>query len=221
MKIGVVGSGMVGGAAAFAAVMTGAASEIILIDVLSLERCSRAVARTTVVGLIVLAIAGFETMIRRWFENLLLGSRWLLAGLFIVLSISLLALLARSVETLYVVGLTVISGSEEILIVEILKLIDLTLTGFLVVILIVSGFVNFLGRIDLTNHPLPAWMMHIGFSGSKLWLLTSVIARIGLFSTERRAAAGGGGASGPRSKNLKSASMRAACRLLDPKRAPP
>ena len=33
MKIGVIGSGMVGGSAAFAAVMTGAASEIVLVDV--------------------------------------------------------------------------------------------------------------------------------------------------------------------------------------------
>jgi threonine dehydrogenase-like Zn-dependent dehydrogenase len=33
LKIGVVGSGMVGGSAAFAAVMTGAASEIVLVDV--------------------------------------------------------------------------------------------------------------------------------------------------------------------------------------------
>jgi uncharacterized protein (TIGR00645 family) len=120
-------------------------------------------------------------MIRRWFENLLLGSRWLLAGLFIVLTINLLALLVRSVETLYVVGLTMISGSEEILIVEILKVVDLTLTGFLLVILIVSGFVNFIGRIDVTNHPdLPTWMMRIDFSDSKLWLLTSVIAISGI-----------------------------------------
>jgi uncharacterized protein (TIGR00645 family) len=122
-----------------------------------------------------------ETMIRRWFENLLLGSRWLLAGLFVVLTISLLALLVRSVETLYDVGLTVRSGSEESLIVEILKIVDLTLTGFLLVILIVSGFVNFLGRIDLAIHPnLPTWMMHIDFSDSKLWLLTSVIAISGI-----------------------------------------
>jgi uncharacterized protein (TIGR00645 family) len=120
-------------------------------------------------------------MIRRWFENLLLGSRWLLGGLFLVLTISLLALLVRSVETLYDVGLTVISGSEEFLIVEILKLVDLTLTGFLLVILIVSGFVNFLGRIDLGTHPdLPTWMTHIDFSDSKLWLLTSVIAISGI-----------------------------------------
>ena len=120
-------------------------------------------------------------MIRRWFENLLLGSRWLLGGLFVVLTISLLALLVRSVETLYDIGLTVISGSEEILIVEILKVVDLTLTGFLIVILVVSGFANFLGRIDLTNHPdLAAWMMHIDFSDSKLWLLTSVIAISGI-----------------------------------------
>jgi hypothetical protein len=34
MKIGVAGSGMVGGTAAFAAVRTGAASEIVLVDVL-------------------------------------------------------------------------------------------------------------------------------------------------------------------------------------------
>ena len=33
MKVGVVGSGMVGGSAAFAAVMSGAASEIVLVDV--------------------------------------------------------------------------------------------------------------------------------------------------------------------------------------------
>ena len=33
MKIGVIGCGMVGASAAFAAVMTGAASEIVLVDV--------------------------------------------------------------------------------------------------------------------------------------------------------------------------------------------
>ena len=55
-------------------------------------------------------------MIRRWFENLLFGSRWLLAPLFVVLIGGLLALLVRSVETLYDVGLTVFSASEEILI---------------------------------------------------------------------------------------------------------
>ena len=92
-------------------------------------------------------------MIRRWFENLLFGSRWLLAPLFVVLIGGLLALLVRSVETLYDVGLTVFSASEEILIVEILKVVDLTLTGLLLVILIVSGFVNFIGRIDASSHP--------------------------------------------------------------------
>jgi uncharacterized protein (TIGR00645 family) len=124
---------------------------------------------------------GTENMIRRWFENLLFGSRWLLAPLFLVLAVSLLALLVRSVETLRDVGLTVLSGSEEILIVEILKVVDLTLTGLLLIILIVSGFVNFLGRIDISNHPdLPQWMTRIDFTGSKLWLLTSVIAISGI-----------------------------------------
>ena len=120
-------------------------------------------------------------MIRRWFENLLFGSRWLLAPLFVVLIGGLLALLVRSVETIYDVGLTVFSASEEILIVEILKVVDLTLTGLLLVILIVSGFVNFIGRIDASSHPdIPQWMTRIDFTGSKLWLLTSVIAISGI-----------------------------------------
>ena len=92
-------------------------------------------------------------MIRRWFENLLFGSRWLLAPLFVVLIGGLLALLVRSVETLYDVGLTVFSASEEILIVEILKVVDLTLTGLLLVILIVSGFVISLGELTLVVIP--------------------------------------------------------------------
>jgi uncharacterized protein (TIGR00645 family) len=133
------------------------------------------------VGLNIAGCRRIATMIRRWVENLLLGSRWLLAGLFVVLTIGLLALLVRSVEALRDVGLTLLSGSEETLIVEILKMVDLTLTGFLLVILIVSGFVNFLGRLDLSSHPdLPQWMMHIDFSDSKLWLLTSVIAISGI-----------------------------------------
>jgi uncharacterized protein (TIGR00645 family) len=120
-------------------------------------------------------------MVRHWFEKFLLGSRWILTGLFVVLAISLLALLVRSIETLYDVGLTLYSGSEETLIVQILKIVDLTLTGFLLVILIVSGFVNFIGQLDLASHrELPRWMTRIDFSDSKLWLLTSVIAISGI-----------------------------------------
>jgi uncharacterized protein (TIGR00645 family) len=118
---------------------------------------------------------------RRWFETLLFGSRWLVAPLLLVLIACLCALLVRSAESLYDVGLTVFSASEESLIVEVLKVVDLTLTGLLLVILIVSGFINFLGRLNLSNHPdLPEWMIRIDFAGSKLWLLTSVIAISGV-----------------------------------------
>jgi uncharacterized protein (TIGR00645 family) len=120
-------------------------------------------------------------MIRRWFENVLFASRWLLAPLFFVLIVGLLALVLRTIEALYSVGLTVFSGTEEMLIVEILKVVDLTLTGLLLVIIVVSGFENFVGRVDPSSRPnLPEWMTHIDFAGSKLWLLTSVIAISGI-----------------------------------------
>ncbi len=44
-----------------------------------------------------------------------------------------------------------------------------------------SDFVNFIGRIDISSHPdIPQWMSRIDFAGSKLWLLTSVIAIAGI-----------------------------------------
>jgi uncharacterized protein (TIGR00645 family) len=54
---------------------------------------------------------------------------------------------------------------------------DVTLTANLVVIVVFSGYENFVSRIDPSGHPdWPVWMTHIDFSGLKQKVLASIVA---------------------------------------------
>ncbi len=58
-----------------------------------------------------------------------------------------------------------------------LALIDLTLTGSLILIVIFSGYENFVSKIQHSDHEdWPDWMSKIDFSGLKLKLLSSIVA---------------------------------------------
>jgi hypothetical protein len=62
-----------------------------------------------------------------------------------------------------------------------LALVDLALTGSLIVIVIFSGYENFVSRIDHAHHTdWPEWMGKIDFSGLKLKLLSSIVAISGI-----------------------------------------
>ena len=59
----------------------------------------------------------------------------------------------------------------------VLSLVDLTLTGSLIVIVIFSGYENFVSKIDESEHKdWPEWMGKIDFTGLKLKLLSSIVA---------------------------------------------
>jgi uncharacterized protein (TIGR00645 family) len=75
-------------------------------------------------------------------------------------------------------------------IVGILKLVDLTLTANLIVIVICSSYENFLCRIDTEKHPhWPVGLVNIGFAGLKQKLLGSIaaIAAVNVLDIERHA----------------------------------
>jgi uncharacterized protein (TIGR00645 family) len=56
-------------------------------------------------------------------------------------------------------------------------LIDLSLTANLVLIVVFSGYENFVSKIDPEGHPdWPEWMSKIDFSGLKQKLLASIVA---------------------------------------------
>lgn len=116
-------------------------------------------------------------MIERWLEYFLFSSRWLLAPLFVGLALSLVVLVLKAGQTLWQIAIHAFTATESEVILHLLGLVDLTLTASLIVIVIFSGYENFVSRIEPGEHTdWPEWMAKIDFAGLKLKLLSSIIA---------------------------------------------
>jgi uncharacterized protein (TIGR00645 family) len=118
---------------------------------------------------------------RNRFEKLLefslFKSRWLLAPFYVGLVVSHVMLLVAFVGEL-VHGLTgLFHATPEQIILATLGLIDLSLAANLVVIVIFSGYENFISKIDTgNNEDRPSWMGTLDFSGLKMKLIGSIVA---------------------------------------------
>ncbi len=116
-------------------------------------------------------------MIERWLEKFLFTSRWLLAPFYVALVFSLVALLIKAAQHIFHVITHILTTEESDVIIEVLKLVDLTLTGSLIVIVVFSGYENFVSKIDVDSQKdWPEWMAKIDFSGLKLKLMSSIVA---------------------------------------------
>ncbi len=120
-------------------------------------------------------------MLKRFFENYLFSSKWLLAPFFVILAISLLALIVKAGKKLLDVAQLLARASDyERITPAVLSLIDATLIGALIVIVILSVYGNFIlsfgGQGQETE---PAWRHKIDFSQLKLTLLTTPFRRSG------------------------------------------
>lgn len=110
-------------------------------------------------------------------ERLLTASRWLLAPFFVGLALGIVILLIKFVQEFYhlAMGALVITEAQAIL--GMLSLVDLALTGALVMIVIFSGYENFVSKIDHTSdRRWPEWMGAIDFTSLKIKLLGSIVA---------------------------------------------
>ncbi len=115
--------------------------------------------------------------IENFLERALFASRWLLAPFYAGLAISLVILLIKFMIELGHMAMTAFTSTESEVILGILTLVDLALTGSLLIIVIFSGYENFVSKIDNSNHKdWPEWMGTIDFSGLKLKLLSSIVA---------------------------------------------
>lgn len=110
-------------------------------------------------------------------EQTILASRWLLVPFYLGLGISLIVLLIKFGQKMVTLILaTFISGSND-LIMNVLGLIDLSLLANLLLIVMFSGYENFVSRFELDDQKYkPAWMGHVDFGELKLKLLSSIIA---------------------------------------------
>jgi uncharacterized protein (TIGR00645 family) len=115
--------------------------------------------------------------LERWLEWLIFQSRWIMAPFYLGLIVALFVLLFKFVqELIHFIGIT-ISATEADIILGVLALIDLSLTANLVLIVVFSGYENFVSKIDPEGHPdWPEWMTQIDFSGLKQKLFASIVA---------------------------------------------
>jgi uncharacterized protein (TIGR00645 family) len=112
-----------------------------------------------------------------WLERLLTASRWLLAPFFVGLALGIIILLIKFVQEFFHLAGRAMAISEADAILGMLTLVDLALTGALVLIVIFSGYENFVSRIDHTaERNWPAWMGSIDFTALKIKLLGSIVA---------------------------------------------
>ncbi|PMS36070.1 uncharacterized protein (TIGR00645 family) [Trinickia symbiotica] len=110
-------------------------------------------------------------------ERILFKSRWLLAPFYVGLVLSLVMLLVAFVGDIAHVLPNLLSASPEEIILAVLTLIDLSLAGNLVVIVMFSGYENFVSKIDTgTSEDRPDWMGTLDFSGLKMKLIGSIVA---------------------------------------------
>jgi uncharacterized protein (TIGR00645 family) len=110
-------------------------------------------------------------------ERLLAASRWLLAPFFVGLALSVVILLIKFVQEFFNLALKARAVSEAEAILGVLTLVDLALTGALVMIVIFSGYENFVSKIDHTAvRNWPEWMGSIDFTALKIKLLGSIVA---------------------------------------------
>lgn len=127
-------------------------------------------------------------MIERNIERILFAARWLMApfylGLIIVLGVLFIKFASELIVYLRAVSDYVIGGgsfTEEQAILGALSMIDLTLMGSLILIVVYSGYENFVSRIQTGEHDdWPDWMTKVDFSQLKQKLLASIVLISGI-----------------------------------------
>lgn len=118
-----------------------------------------------------------RSLAEHWIETILFNSRWLLAPFYVALVAVLAVLLVKMGQQVFHFIMSAPNATEADVILEALSLIDLTLMGSLVIIVIFSGYENFVSKIDESDHKdWPEWMGKIDFSALKLKLLSSIVA---------------------------------------------
>ena len=128
-------------------------------------------------------------------EGLIYASRWLLAPIYMILCLCLVLIAITTIQHFiqYAPGLMSMKLKEVLLFV--LQVVDLALIANLVVMIIFSGYENFISKIDVAkdDRDRPDWMGSVDFSDLKIKLVASILAisGIGLLETFLKIAGSG------------------------------
>ncbi len=118
----------------------------------------------------------------RLIEGLIYSSRWLMAPVYLGLIAALGILIITFFRELYLQAPHVLTMDETDIILLVLTLVDLSLAGNLVLIILFSGYENFVSKIEAAHkdRDRPEWMGTLDFSGLKIKLIASIVAISGI-----------------------------------------
>lgn len=114
-------------------------------------------------------------------EKVLFASRWLMAPMYLGLVATLAILLWAFLNELVHFALRLPELGVDDAVMGALALIDLSLAANLLVIVIFSGYENFVSRMETDGHEdRPDWQDEVDFSALKLKLVASIVAISGI-----------------------------------------
>ncbi len=116
-------------------------------------------------------------MIERAIERLLFASRWLLAPIYLGLSLGLVLLGIKFFHELLESLQHVMTLTEADVVLSLLALVDLALVGSLIVMVMFSGYENFVSKIDMEGESDKlGWLGKLDAGSLKLKVAASIVA---------------------------------------------
>jgi uncharacterized protein (TIGR00645 family) len=113
----------------------------------------------------------------RMIERLLLASRWILAPVYLAMSLALIALSIKFFQEVYHVLGHIWAIPEAEMVLAILALVDMVLVASLVVMVMFSGYENFVSRIDVDEGAERlGWLGKLDSGTLKLKVAASIVA---------------------------------------------
>lgn len=110
-------------------------------------------------------------------ELLMVRSRWLLAPIYLGLSLGLIALMVKFFQEAWHLFAVLLEASEADVVLLTLSMVDLSLVGGLLVMVMMSGYENFVSTIDAKedSDKLP-WLGKLDASTIKMKVAASIVA---------------------------------------------
>ncbi|GAC87455.1 hypothetical protein Gbth_024_204 [Gluconobacter thailandicus F149-1 = NBRC 100600] len=110
-------------------------------------------------------------------ERAFFATRWIAAPLYFGLTIGLLLVAFKFFQQLLGLVLKATGLDFDDVFVGVLDLIDLVLLANLLLIVMFSGYENFVSRLDIRHHEdYPSWIGHVTFGDIKIKLMASIVA---------------------------------------------
>ncbi|MBF7142977.1 MULTISPECIES: TIGR00645 family protein [Pseudomonas] len=113
----------------------------------------------------------------RFIERSMYASRWLLAPIYFGLSLGLLALALKFFQEIVHILPNVFALAESELILVLLSLIDMALVGGLLVMVMISGYENFVSQLDIDEGSEKlSWLGKMDSTSLKMKVAASIVA---------------------------------------------